>query len=182
MNDGFFFENESFTSSLLLRSHFPPSKKACGAGECADIEKREALPNAPPFTSRQECRDSLLLTRLVALNHTRAAEETRGQIRWLRPEYQNKNAAALDPVQTNLPGTETPSSTSKINKQKSPIINPSSPWPAKLPAQVTLIRHLLTTDPTATPEQLSARFGRKNAKRQEQIEGIIETLRGLGQV
>lgn len=48
--------------------------------------------------------------------------------------------------------------------------------------QVILIRQLPATDPTATPEHLSARFGRKNPKRTEQIEGIIETLRGLGQV
>jgi hypothetical protein len=43
-------------------------------------------------------------------------------------------------------------------------------------------KSLLTTDPTATPEQLSNRFGRKNAKRTEQIEGILETLKGLGQL
>jgi hypothetical protein len=28
-------------------------------------------------------------TRLVALNAERAAEEAKGQVRWLRPEYQN---------------------------------------------------------------------------------------------
>jgi hypothetical protein len=52
----------------------------------------------------------------------------------------------------------------------------------RLPDQVTLLRQLLTTDPTATPEQLSTRFGRKNAKRTEQIERILETLRGLGRM
>ncbi len=30
-----------------------------------------------------------LLTRLVALNAKRAAEEKQGQVRWLRPEFQN---------------------------------------------------------------------------------------------
>ncbi len=55
-------------------------------------------------------------------------------------------------------------------------------WPAKLPDQVTLIRQLFTIHPTATVKHLSTRFGRKNQKRTEQIEGIIETLRGLGQV
>ncbi len=34
---------------------------SCGAGECVAIEKREAHPNDVPFTSRQECRDSLLM-------------------------------------------------------------------------------------------------------------------------
>jgi hypothetical protein len=69
-----------------------------------------------------------------------------------------------------------------IKNPKSTIGNPSSPWPSKLPAQVTLLRQLLATDPTATPEQLSVRFGRKNPKRTEQIEGMIETLKELGQV
>ncbi len=32
--------------------------------------------------------DADILTRLVALNHDRAAEEAQGQVRWLRPEYQ----------------------------------------------------------------------------------------------
>ena len=123
-----------------------------------------------------------LLTRLVALNHARAAEEKRGQIRWLRPEYQNRSSDPRSPTQGNLPGTETTSSPSKIQNPKSKIINPSSIWPDRLPAQVTLIRQLLATDHTATPEQLSTRFGRKNPKRTEQIEGIIETLKGLGQV
>ena len=145
--------------------------EAYGWGDLAD--KTEDI-------KTQDRRKVDLLTRLVALNHTRAAEEKRGQIRWLRPEYQNKNAAALDPIQTNLPGTDAPSSTSKIKNQKSKIINPSSSWPVRLPDQVTLIRHLLATNPTATAEQLSAHFGRKNAKRTEQIDGIVETLRGLG--
>lgn len=151
---------------------------SCGAGECADIEKREALPNDPPFTSRQECRGSILLTRLVALNHQRAADEKRGQIRWLRPEYQSSgDHRSPQPQQKEIDLGQAASSSSIIHNPQSTIA-----WPAKLPAQVTLIRHLLTTDSAATPEQLSAQFGRKNAKRQEQIEGIIETLRGLGQV
>jgi len=33
--------------------------------------------------------DEEILERLVALNHERAAEEQRGLIRWLRPEFQN---------------------------------------------------------------------------------------------
>ena len=128
---------------------------------------------------------SVLLTRLVALNHERAAEEKRGLIRWLRPDYQNKTAETSDghrPTlqQTTLPGTEAPAPKSSIENLQSPIGN--LPWPNRLPDQVTLIRQLLTTDPTATPEQLSNRFGRKNAKRTEQIEGILETLRGLGRM
>jgi hypothetical protein len=119
-----------------------------------------------------------LLTRLVALNHTRAAEEKSGLIRWLRPEYQNPTQQ--QPIQANLAGTETSSLKSKIQNQQSSIVNQS--WPEKLPEQVTLIRQLLTTNPTTTPEEISNHFGRKNQKRVEQIEGIIQTLRGLGTI
>jgi len=137
-----------------------------------------------------------MLARLVALNHALAAEEKSGHIRWLRPEYQNRSSDRggdlRSPTQAHLPGTETESPQSKIQNQQpvrrsfsevgSSIGNPSSIWPDRLPAQVILIRQLLATDPTATPEQLSVRFGRKNPKRTEQIEGIIETLKELGQV
>ena len=39
-------------------------------------------------TEAQEQAEEELLTRLVALNHERAAEERRGLVRWLRPDYQ----------------------------------------------------------------------------------------------
>jgi hypothetical protein len=120
-----------------------------------------------------------LLARLVALNHARAAEEKSGQIRWLRPDYQNKDAAASDghrpPLQATL-DVETTSSLKTENLKLQTLA-----WPERLPAQVTLIRQLLAATPTATPDQLAAHFGRKNAKRTEQIEGILETLRALGQ-
>ena len=144
----------------------------------------------------QDTRKEEMLARLVALNHARAAEENTGHIRWLRPEYQNRSSDRggdlRSPTQAHLPGTETESPQSKIQNQQpvrrsfsevgSSIGNPSSIWPDRLPAQVILIRQLLATDPTATPEQLSNRFDRKNPKRTEQIEGMIETLRDLGQV
>jgi hypothetical protein len=143
-------------------------------------------------------REPELLTRLVALNHERAAEEQRGHIRWLRPDYQAPHLAAPQAAQPALPGTDSPSvsfdslaparlaptgptsgcSTSPNAPATQPLKTP--PWPARLPEQVALIRQLLAADPTTTAETLSACFGRKSPKRTEQIEGILETLRGLG--
>ena len=54
-------------------------------------------------------------------------------------------------------------------------------WPPKLPEQVALLRKLLATTPPDAAS-LSAHFGRKNKNRTEQIEGILETLKGLGQL
>jgi hypothetical protein len=127
-----------------------------------------------------------LLTRLVALNHARAAEEKRGLIRWLRPDYQNPTAQASDghrpPLQEDLAGTET------ADHSKSNIQNSTSlpPWPDRLPEQVALLRKLIggydKSVVTPDAEALSGLFGRKNKKRSEQIEGILETLKGLGQL
>ena len=148
---------EAYGWSDLWSRDIPVANKeaphSCGAGECVAIEKREALPNDVPFASRQECRDSLL-TRLVALNHERAAEEKRGLIRWLRPDYQNPTAAASQPVQTTLAGTEVPSPKSKIKNQKSKINNQQSTINNQ---QSTIINHQskiprrLSSGPTASP-------------------------------
>ncbi len=157
-----------------------------------------------------------LLTRLVALNHERAAEEQRGHIRWLRPDYQTPSATLRPPTDLNssatpgdhrpplqeppahqpaLPGTESPSvssvpsvvnpspSASATQPLKTENSNLKTPvWPNRLPEQVTLVRQLLASDPTATAETLSAQFGRKSPQRTSQIEGILETLRDLGQI
>ncbi len=154
------------------------SDLAANATHCS-VGLRPSLANesAHPLTSNFSFYQDELLTRLVALNHERAAEEKHGLIRYLRPEYQNPTATTPQATQSPLPGTESPSS---LNTENLNLKTPA--WPDRLPAQVTLIRQLLAQSPTATPEQLSTHFGRKNQKRTEQIEGIIETLRGLGQV
>ena len=168
-----------------LRRRAKEAPHSCGASECEFIEKREALPNDVPFTPPQECGGSFedeLLTRLVALNHERAAEEKRGLIRYLRPDYQNPNAAkAPSEEQATLPGTEASSS-----HPQATIQDPQSPaWPERLPDQVAILRKLIGSyEKNVAPdaESLSAHFGRKNKKRTEQIEGILETLKGLGQL
>jgi hypothetical protein len=149
-----------------------------------------------------EALEQQLLTRLVALNHERAAEEKRGLIRYLRPDYQNPTSAAPQPVQATLQGTDPYSSKSTIQNQQpsgarqtaagspqgeaggprqSSIINPSSSldWPADLPAQVAAVRKLLPTVGQDS-ETLAACFGRKSAKRTAQITAILATLRALG--
>jgi hypothetical protein len=57
-----------------------------------DLRIAHGNDTAPSGDSRVEARrrfDEAVLERLVALNAERAAEEARGLIRWLRPEYQN---------------------------------------------------------------------------------------------
>lgn len=124
-----------------------------------------------------------MLTRLITLNHERAAEETRGLIRYLRPDYQNPASAATPPVQSTLAGTEI---VSALKTENLKLTTPA--WPDRLPDQVALLRKLFggydksVVTPVAEAEALSALFGRKSKKRTVQIEGILETLKGLGQL
>ena len=143
------------------------------------------LPSSTDFSISESQRFSIseaeLLTRLVALNHQRAAEEKQGLIRWLRPEYQNPKAG--ESIQPTLTGTET-ETTPKNKKPKAQDATPAATlvWSDTLTGQVAQVRQLLSTNPTATAETLSQHFGRKNQKRTDQISSIIEMLKGLGQV
>jgi hypothetical protein len=119
-----------------------------------------------------EALEQEILTRLVALNHERAAEEKRGLILWLRPEYQN-------------PAGETGADQSELaihdagKSARAPLEQSTETWPAKLPEQVALIKRLV---PALGPDPavLSSAFGKANKKRHDQIVIILETLRGLG--
>ncbi len=93
--------------------------------------------------------DDEILRRLVELNHERAAEEKRGVIRWLRPEYQNpqgRQAAAAS--QGALP--------IEPGEPESPAIKGvKRPWPKTLPEQAQAVRAVLAEqstrlDPRAT--------------------------------
>src|SRR5690606_9551239 len=68
-----------------------------------------------------------VLTRLVALNAQRVAEEATGTTRWLRPEYQNPAAASatLAPEQTTL-GVE---SSDEAQAAPSADVKPQA-WPS----------------------------------------------------
>jgi hypothetical protein len=131
----------------------PPADTLAGGGPAA-----EALEQA-------------LLTRLVALNHERAAEEKRGLIRYLRPDYQAPGAATPQQAEIGLPEDDAATPQTAVTV----ILD----WPSDLPAQVAAVRKLLPTI-GQDPETLAASFGRKNKKRTDQITAILATLKALG--
>jgi hypothetical protein len=113
-----------------------------------------------------------ILTRLVALNHARAAEEKRGLIRWLRPDFQAPATATAQQAQIGLGDDDTtPDVAAAV------ILD----WPAELPAQVAAMRKLLPTV-GQNPDALAACFGRKSKKRVDQITAILDTLKALGHI
>jgi len=117
--------------------------------------------------------DAEILERLVALNAERAAEEARGVIHWLRPEYQAKDGVDL-PV-------DLPFDLGKQKKKAKPA--PAKPkgkaaWPKTLPERMHAVETALhaAAAPIA-PADLAAQFAR--AKPADVIE-ILKTLETFG--
>ena len=110
--------------------------------------------------------DDEILHRLVDLNRARAAEEARGMVRWLRPEYQNPAghaAAKGEQITFDVGQAET---TTK------------APWPKTLPEQIAAVRNALSDLGTATPEQVARQFQRARAG---SVQPLLESLVALAQ-
>ena len=110
--------------------------------------------------------DEDILTRLVALNKERAAEEARGLIRYLRPDYQDPGYAA--PVNATLDLGEAPV----------PVPDNIIPWPATLPEQVGAVQRILAGagTPLAATDVARAFKG----KRASSVEPVLQALAGIG--
>ncbi len=117
--------------------------------------------------------DQDILSHLVALNHARAAEEAKGQIRWLRPDYQ-------------IPRFGTPTDKSQLaltggNMHDLPAAAGSKPsFPTEGVAQTAAIMAALAFATTPlTPDALAASFkqGRKTLPR---IQSTLAALARLG--
>ncbi|MFZ2236523.1 MAG: class I SAM-dependent DNA methyltransferase, partial [Dokdonella sp.] len=115
--------------------------------------------------------DEAILERLVALNAERAAEEARGLVRWLRPEFQNPSAAVA-PEQAELETDETETiSTAVIGKPM--------PWPKDAIQQVRAVADVLAASPLAlSADDIAARFKSKGPwkKRLPQLLEMLVTL------
>ncbi len=115
-----------------------------------------------------------ILERLVALNKERSAEEARGHIRWLRPEYQNPQGTQ----QTDM-GIETKSKAVKATAKE------VLAWPKTLSEQAQAVQRALQLhERPATAADLLHQF-KPVAKplqpqRLQQIESLLQTLHGLG--
>ena len=117
--------------------------------------------------------DAEILERLVALNAERAAEEKRGIIHWLRPEYQAKSQKELV-----LPASaDKPSKKAKAKSAK-PARASKSAWPKKMAERVQLVESALHHFGTpVTPADLAKQFKRAQPA---DVAEILETLVTLG--
>jgi hypothetical protein len=113
--------------------------------------------------------DEDILTRLVALNRTRADEEAKGIIRWLRPEFQAPGAIAPQ-VNATLDLGDAPAATASAT-----II----PWPKTLAEQVSAVAAILSASPTPQhPRDIARTF---DGKRAATITPVLDALTAIGQ-
>ena len=141
----------------------------------------------PERPAAQAAAEEELLVRLVALNAERAVEESRGTVRWLRPEFQDpaQRGAAPAPVQVqeelDIHRDDGPVSRPTQGDQPSVVVVASKrPWPVGVPEQIKAVAELLRT--TARPlglTEIEASFTARGRWR-DRLPTLLETLEALG--
>lgn len=117
--------------------------------------------------------DTTLLERLVALNMERAAEEARGLVRWLRPDFQSPSAQTM-PQQAEIETDTDEAATVKPVAVVKPM-----PWPKDAVDQVRAVADVLVSSAQPlTMDDIAARFTSRGAwkKRLPALLGMLVTL------
>jgi hypothetical protein len=137
------------------------------------VGKPGATTPSPHKSDDQESAEEELLTRLVALNQERTAEEKRGFVRWLRPEYQKPRLAH------RVSGEEQV----EAELVEAGVVD-ERPWPSDGLEQIRIVRDVLAeAEAPLASDVLSAFFsGRSTLKRKERVSKVLETLVSTGAV
>lgn len=164
---------------LLMELHDDIDRAALSAWGWGDLT--DALVGRPGATlpsdlkaPEQEEAEDVLLSRLVALNRERRAEEARGQVRWLRPAYQ------VPKLKGRVPEGEQ----ADLQVEAPAGLPEPRPWPKAPLAQLAETRALLSeADGPLSADALARSFtGRVTAKRRERVEEVLAALSDLGLV
>ena len=139
------------------------------------VGKPGATMPSPHKTPEQEEAEEELLTRLVALNQERAAEERRGIVRWLRPDYQFPKLGHK---------VKTPEDVEQVEAQ---LVVPAPAdgrpaWPKDEMDRISIVRDMLSRAPgPVAPQTLGVAFSGKNsARRTRGVEKALQTLVAAG--
>ncbi len=132
-----------------------------------------ATPTGQSLSDARQALDEQLLERLVALNAERAAEEARGLIRWLRPEFQNP-AGSTAPTQGALDAGDddvVPVKKTAAKKQA---------WPKDLTDQVKAVTATLAASSSPRHADDIAALFTGGSKRPARVAQILDMLTALG--
>ncbi|GAB2612969.1 class I SAM-dependent DNA methyltransferase [Novilysobacter erysipheiresistens] len=122
--------------------------------------------------------DEAILERLVALNAERAALEARGEIHWLRPEFQNPEAHR-EPEQRGL--DTTPDEGERTEPASAaPIATKPTPWPKDAVDQVRAVADVIAASPVPlSVDEIAARFTARGPWK-KRLPKLLEMLVALG--
>ena len=122
--------------------------------------------------------DEAILERLVALNAERAAEEARGHVRWLRPEFQNPQAGDTAPQQVQLDaGSDTDADDAPVTVAPA---GKSAPWPKDTVDQVRAVADLLAASPAPLSlDEIGNRFSARGPWK-KRLPQLLDMLVALG--
>jgi hypothetical protein len=119
--------------------------------------------------------DEAILERLVALNAERAAEEARGLVRWLRPEFQNPSAATV-PEQAEIDTERDEIDHAKTRR----IAAKPLPWPKDAVDQVRAVADALTASPVPlSMDEIGKRFSARGPWK-KRLPQLLDMLVALG--
>ncbi len=122
-----------------------------------------------------------LLERLVALNTRRAADEARGVVRWLRPEFQNPTTPGS--ATTEQAGDTEHAEGDDASDQATPGASTSvarRPWPADLPEQMRATAEVLAASAIALNTEAIAGHFTGRGPWKKRLPQILDTLEALG--
>ena len=120
--------------------------------------------------------DEEILARLVKLNAERAAEEKRGLIRWLRPDYQRPRAGVVDAQAAAEEGAQITAPLVIEAKAQKPLFPTND-----LERTAAVFAALLQAEKPLDAETLAKTF-RQGAKAQATIARVLASLARLGHV
>jgi hypothetical protein len=155
--------------------------EAYGWSDLAD--KLVGLPGAttpyPEKSDAQADAEEELLKRLVALNHERAMEEQNGQVRWLRPDYQNPDYQNSDQGKESATDSESMAQL-EADVTAKPVATKAKKltWPKSMPEQVAAVKTALQ-DGLESAEAITALY--KSPKSTgPKVQEVLESLESLG--
>ena len=152
--------------------------EAYGWGDLAAqlVGKPGATTPLPDKPEAQAAAEEELLRRLVELNAARAAEEARGLVRWLRPDYQNPGATAATAVPSQVEADLGPAEDAE--SAAASALTGKAAWPKNMREQVAAVRSALAHQPLPS-EAIAARFKRTP---RAGVQAVLEALEELGMV
>ncbi|MHC8509854.1 MAG: hypothetical protein ACYYKD_10795 [Rhodospirillales bacterium] len=113
--------------------------------------------------------EETILENLLELNLKRAAEEAKGEVHWLRPDFQNPTGAAVKGRGETLGVEDAPEAAVE-----------QAAWPKTVKERIAAIRAALDeAQQPLSPDNVAAAF--KRAKRAE-VRDLLETLADMGVV